>query len=154
MNVEVPRTRRPLRDAVVCRGRFRIIQHLASSDFRLPSSTFIILPSLRVSSFVIAYNPPTFRSLILSDVLHNCRFLKAVRREPTDTTPIWIMRQAGRFLPEYMAVRRRVTFMELCKRPDLAAEVTLTAQRVLGVDAAILFADLLPILEPMGLQLE
>ena len=64
------------------------------------------------------------------------------------------MRQAGRYLPEYMAVRRRVTFMELCKRPDLAAEVTLTAQRVLGVDAAILFADLLPILEPIGLQLE
>lgn len=81
-------------------------------------------------------------------------FSKAVRREPTDTTPIWIMRQAGRYLPEYMAVRRRVTFMELCKRPDLAAEVTLTAQRVLGVDAAILFADLLPILEPIGLQLE
>ena len=88
------------------------------------------------------------------DPVQNSRFLKAVRREPTDTTPIWIMRQAGRFLPEYMAVRRRVTFMELCKRPDLAAEVTLTAQRVLGVDAAILFADLLPILEPMGLHLE
>lgn len=90
----------------------------------------------------------------MPDVLHNSRFLKAVRREPTDTTPLWIMRQAGRYLPEYMAVRRRVTFMELCKRPDLAAEVTLTAQRVLGVDAAILFADLLPVLEPMGLQLE
>jgi uroporphyrinogen decarboxylase len=90
----------------------------------------------------------------LTDTLQNCRFLKAVRREPTDTTPIWIMRQAGRYLPEYMAVRRRVTFMELCKRPDLAAEVTLTAQRVLDVDAAILFADLLPILEPIGLNLE
>ncbi len=90
----------------------------------------------------------------MTDTLHDCRFLKAVRREPTDTTPIWIMRQAGRFLPEYMDVRRRVTFMELCKRPELAAEVTLTAQRVLGVDAAILFADLLPILEPMGLNLE
>ncbi len=86
--------------------------------------------------------------------LQNCRFLKAVRREPTETTPIWIMRQAGRYLPEYMSVRRHVTFIELCKRPDLAAEVTLTAQRVLDVDAAILFADLLPILEPMGLQLE
>ena len=64
------------------------------------------------------------------------------------------MRQAGRYLPEYMAVRSKVTFIELCKRPDLAAEVTVTAQRVLGVDAAILFADLLPILEPMGLDLE
>jgi len=86
--------------------------------------------------------------------LHNSRFLRAVRREPTDTTPIWLMRQAGRYMPEYMAVRRQVTFLELCKRPDLAAEVTLTAQRILGVDAAILFADLLPILEPMGLQLD
>jgi len=64
------------------------------------------------------------------------------------------MRQAGRYLPEYMEVRNKVTFIELCKSPELAAEVTLTAQRVLGVDAAILFADLLPILEPMGLDLE
>jgi len=84
----------------------------------------------------------------------NSRFMKAVRREPVDTTPVWIMRQAGRYLPEYMAVRNKVTFIELCKTPALAAEVTLTAQRVLGVDAAILFADLLPILEPMGLDLE
>lgn len=90
----------------------------------------------------------------LSSSLHNSRFLKAVRREPTDATPVWIMRQAGRFMPEYMAVRSKVTFMELCKTPELAAEVTLIAQRVLGVDAAILFADLLPILEPMGMQLE
>ena len=73
--------------------------------------------------------------------LLNSRFLKAARREPTDTTPIWIMRQAGRYLPEYMEVRSKVTFIELCKSPELAAEVTLTAQRVLGVDAAILFAE-------------
>lgn len=64
------------------------------------------------------------------------------------------MRQAGRYLPEYMAVRSRVTFLELCTKPELAAEVTLTAQRVLGVDAAILFSDLLPILQTMGLDLE
>src|SRR5579872_3556954 len=86
--------------------------------------------------------------------LHDSRFLRAARREPTDTTPIWIMRQAGRYLPEYMSVRSRVGFLELCKRPDLAAEVTLTAQQALQVDAAILFADLLPILEPMGFNLE
>ncbi|MDB5347523.1 MAG: Uroporphyrinogen decarboxylase [Schlesneria sp.] len=91
---------------------------------------------------------------MLTPALQNCRLLKAARREPTDTTPIWIMRQAGRYLPEYMAVRSKVTFIELCKRPELAAEVTLTAQRVLGVDAAILFADLLPMLEPMGIDLE
>ena len=89
-----------------------------------------------------------------SAIYQNSRFMKAVRREPVDTTPIWIMRQAGRYLPEYMAVRSKTTFIELCKTPALAAEVTLTAQRVLGVDAAILFADLLPILEPMGLDLE
>jgi len=84
----------------------------------------------------------------------NSRFMKAARGEPVDTTPVWIMRQAGRYLPEYMAVRRTVTFIELCKRPDLAAQVTLDAQRILGVDAAILFADLLPMLEPMGFDLE
>jgi uroporphyrinogen decarboxylase len=86
--------------------------------------------------------------------LQNCRFLRAARHETVDTTPIWIMRQAGRYLPEYMEVRNKVTFIELCKTPELAAEVTLTAQRVLGVDAAILFADLLPLLEPMGMNLE
>ena len=91
---------------------------------------------------------------MLTPALQNCRFLKAARREKTDTTPIWIMRQAGRYLPEYMAVRSKVTFIELCQRPELAAEVTLTAQRVLGVDAAILFADLLPMLVPMGIDLE
>ncbi|MEI8019115.1 MAG: uroporphyrinogen decarboxylase [Schlesneria sp.] len=91
---------------------------------------------------------------MLTPALQNCRFLKAARRETTDTTPIWIMRQAGRYLPEYMSVRTKVTFIELCKSPELAAEVTLTAQRVLGVDAAILFADLLPMLEPMGIDLE
>lgn len=90
----------------------------------------------------------------LPAALHDSRFLRACRREPVDTTPVWIMRQAGRYLPEYMAVRSKVTFIELCKRPDLAAEVTLSAQQALGVDAAILFADLLPILEPMGLDLE
>jgi len=90
----------------------------------------------------------------LATELFNSRFLRACRREQTDTTPVWIMRQAGRYLPEYMAVRSKVTFIELCKTPALAAEVTLSAQRVLGVDAAILFADLLPILEPMGIDLE
>ncbi len=91
---------------------------------------------------------------MLSPALQNSRFMKAARCEPTDCTPVWIMRQAGRYLPEYMAVRSKVTFIELCKRPELAAEVTLTAREVLGVDAAILFADLLPILEPMGFNLE
>jgi uroporphyrinogen decarboxylase len=80
--------------------------------------------------------------------------MKAVRREPVDTTPVWIMRQAGRYLPEYMAVRNQVTFIELCKTPELACQVTVDARRLLNTDAAILFADLLPILEPMGIDLE
>lgn len=92
--------------------------------------------------------------MAMTPELFQSRFMRAVRGEPVDTTPVWIMRQAGRYMPEYMAVRSKVTFMDLCKRPELAAEVTLTAQSVLGVDAAILFADLLPILEPMGLDLE
>ena len=99
-------------------------------------------------------NSPDPEPTLLTPELRESRLLKATRLEPTDTTPVWIMRQAGRYLPEYMAVRSKVTFIELCKRPDLAAEVTLTAQQVLGVDAAILFADLLPVLEPMGFNLE
>lgn len=90
----------------------------------------------------------------LNSSLHNSLFMKTVRRESTETTPVWIMRQAGRYLPEYMAVRNKVTFIELCKTPELACEVTVTAQEILGVDAAILFADLLPMLEPMGMDLE
>jgi uroporphyrinogen decarboxylase len=85
---------------------------------------------------------------------HQSPFMKAARREPTERMPIWLMRQAGRYLPEYRAVRQRVTFLELCKNPALSAEVMLMAVDRLGVDAAIIFADLLPILEPMGLTLE
>ena len=92
--------------------------------------------------------------LMSDERLHNSRFMKAVRCEPTDTTPVWIMRQAGRYLPEYMEVRSKVdSVLELCRRSDLAAEVTVTAQQVLDVDAAILFADLPPLLIPMGFTL-
>jgi uroporphyrinogen decarboxylase len=81
-------------------------------------------------------------------------FLRACRREPTERAPIWLMRQAGRYLPEYRAVRDKVSFMELCKNPQLCAEVMIATVNRLGVDAAIIFADLLPILEPMGMELE
>ena len=94
--------------------------------------------------------PPRFET---TPALRDSRLMRAVRREPVDATPIWIMRQAGRYLPEYMAVRSQHTFLDLCEQPELSAEVTLSAQQVLGVDAAILFADLLPILRPMGLKL-
>ncbi|MGH7738739.1 MAG: uroporphyrinogen decarboxylase [bacterium] len=88
------------------------------------------------------------------DPLPESLFLKACRQEPTARTPLWIMRQAGRYLPQYRAVRSKVSFLELCKTPELAAEVTVTAQEVLGVDAAILFADILLIAEPLGFKLE
>ncbi len=100
-------------------------------------------------------NGQTLRPLTPArDELADCPFLKACRREPTAVTPIWLMRQAGRYMPEYRALRSRVSFLELCKRPELATEVTVTAAERLGVDAAILFADILLILEPLGFQLE
>jgi uroporphyrinogen decarboxylase len=87
-------------------------------------------------------------------LLFDSLFMKACRKEPTPRAPIWIMRQAGRYLPGYRQVRDMVSFLELCKTPELACEVTVTAQEVLGVDAAILFADILLISEPLGFQLE
>ena len=81
-------------------------------------------------------------------------FMRACRLLRVERTPIWLMRQAGRYMAEYRAVREKTTFLELCKNPALCAEVMLTAVDRLGVDAAIIFSDLLPILEPMGLDLE
>ncbi len=81
-------------------------------------------------------------------------FMKACRREPTEYTPVWLMRQAGRYMSEYREVRAKTTFLELCKNPKLCSEVMCTAVDKLNVDAAIIFSDLLPILEPMGLDLE
>ncbi|MBA3247006.1 MAG: uroporphyrinogen decarboxylase, partial [Pyrinomonadaceae bacterium] len=80
--------------------------------------------------------------------------MRACRREPVPYTPVWLMRQAGRYMREYREVRARTSFLELCKTPDLAAEVTVTATERLNVDAAIIFADILLIIEPMGLALE
>jgi uroporphyrinogen decarboxylase len=81
-------------------------------------------------------------------------FLQACYRQPTSVTPVWLMRQAGRYMAEYRAVRDKVGFLELVKNPTLCAEVMVTAVEKLGVDAAIIFSDLLPILEPMGFHLE
>jgi len=79
------------------------------------------------------------------------RFVKACRALPVDRTPVWFMRQAGRYMPQYRAVRKQYSLIEICKRPEVAAEVTITAAEALGVDAAIIFADLLLPLEVMGL---
>jgi uroporphyrinogen decarboxylase len=80
------------------------------------------------------------------------RFVRACKRLPVDTTPVWFMRQAGRYMPEYRAVRKHHSILDICKRPKLAAEVTITAAEKLGVDAAIVFADLLLPLEIMGVK--
>jgi uroporphyrinogen decarboxylase len=84
----------------------------------------------------------------------NPPFLAACRRETSSYTPVWLMRQAGRYMEEYRRLRAAHDFLELCKKPDLAAEITVTPVERLGVDAAILFADILLILEPMGVGLE
>ena len=84
----------------------------------------------------------------------NDRFLKACRREEVDCTPVWFMRQAGRYMAEYRAIRARHTLLEICQQPELAAEVTLQPVRAFNVDAAILFADILLPLIPMGINLE
>jgi uroporphyrinogen decarboxylase len=79
------------------------------------------------------------------------RFVRACRSQPVDRTPVWFMRQAGRYMPQYRAVRKEYSLLEICKKPALAADVTITAAEILGVDAAIIFADLLLPLEVMGL---
>lgn len=87
--------------------------------------------------------------------LKNDRLLKAIAREPVDMTPIWIMRQAGRYLPEYRAVRKKAgSFMTLCKTPELACEVTLQPLERYELDAAIIFSDILTVPDAMGLGLE
>jgi uroporphyrinogen decarboxylase len=87
-------------------------------------------------------------------ILNGSRFVRACLRRPVDRTPVWFLRQAGRYMQEYRDVRKHHTLVEICKQPEIAAEVTITAAEKLGVDAAIIFADLLLPLEPMGLPFE
>ncbi len=82
------------------------------------------------------------------------RFVRACLGRPVDRTPVWFLRQAGRYMPEYMAVRKHHSLLDICRTPDIAAEVTITAAERLGVDAAIIFADLLLPFTPMGLDFE
>jgi len=112
---------------------------VAGAALPMPRDRLILAPMPATPPFTTAADP---------------LLLRACRLEPVERTPVWLMRQAGRYLPEYRAIRDRVGFMELCKTPRLAAEVMIATVQRLGVDAAIIFSDLLPILEPMGLDLE
>jgi uroporphyrinogen decarboxylase len=95
-----------------------------------------------------------FNTEIVEAIPGESRFVRTCLRLPVDRTPVWFLRQAGRYMPEYMAVRKHHSLLEICRTPEIAAEVTITAAERLGVDAAIIFADLLLPLTPMGLDFE
>jgi uroporphyrinogen decarboxylase len=97
---------------------------------------------------------PTTSGSSNSSAAGSSRFVRACLRQPVDRTPVWFLRQAGRYMPEYMAVRKHHSLLEICRTPQIAAEVTITAAERLGVDAAIIFADLLLPFTPMGLDFE
>ena len=88
------------------------------------------------------------------DKIKNDLFLKACKKQPVERTPVWIMRQAGRYLPEYRAVREKADFITMCRTPELAAQVTIQPVDIIGVDAAIIFSDILVIPDAMGMKLE
>ncbi len=97
---------------------------------------------------------PHRRADAMAHPANDSLFMRACRGEATERTPIWLMRQAGRYMSEYREVRAKQSFLELCRNPKLCSEVMCTAVDRLGVDAAIIFSDLLPILVPMGFDLE
>ncbi len=86
--------------------------------------------------------------------MENSLFIKACKGEKTERTPVWIMRQAGRYLPEYRAIREKYDFLTTCKTPELASEITIQPIDIIKTDAAILFSDILVIPEAMGMHLE
>jgi uroporphyrinogen decarboxylase len=92
--------------------------------------------------------------MVSATSIKNDLILRALNCEKTDRTPVWMMRQAGRYLPEYQAIRSQMSFLELCKNPKKAAEVSLQPYEILGVDAIIMFSDILVLLEPMGAGLD
>jgi uroporphyrinogen decarboxylase len=121
----------------------RIAREVSNCGFRISDCG---LPS--------SIRSPKSEILNLETALHESPFMRACRLEPTEYTPIWLMRQAGRYMPEYRRIRQQHSFLELCRNPQLCSEIMCLAVEQLGVDAAIVFSDLLPILEPMGMELE
>lgn len=131
-------------DAFLLRAGFRI-HYLSRPCFTYSERTF----KRRMSEAT-----KTTDAFVLTEELRQSPFMRACRRESVPRTPVWLMRQAGRYMKEYRDVRARHGFLELCKTPEVAAEVTVYAAHRLNVDAAIIFADILLIIEPMGLDLE
>jgi uroporphyrinogen decarboxylase len=118
----------------------------AAAKMLISMETMPLKPVPPIPDAALAAKPETLTS--------GERFVRACLRKPVDRTPVWFLRQAGRYMAEYQAVRKHHTLLEICKKPDLAAEVTITAAEKLKVDAAIIFADLLLPFEPMGLDFE
>lgn len=108
----------------------------------------------KVENDTLSNDASVGNGLELATGVGESRFVRACLRQPVDRTPVWLLRQAGRYMPEYMAVRKHHTLLEICRTPQVAAEVTITAAERLGVDAAIIFADLLLPFTPMGLDFE
>jgi uroporphyrinogen decarboxylase len=139
-------------------GRKQKGEDLTATGLRQPPPTTFSDPSSTPLSIVQDQRPALTEVIAApsraATAWIDSRFMRACRREPVDATPIWLMRQAGRYMKEYREMRARVPFLELCKNPDLVSEVTVTATEKLGVDAAIIFSDLLLIVEPLGYHLE
>src|SRR5205823_10056233 len=108
--------------------------------------------SSRCGSRIWLDSPARSSRCLLTDA--GTRFIKACRLQPVDATPVWFMRQAGRYMSEYRALRERYSLLDLCRSPELATEVTLQPVRRVEVDAAILFSDLLLPLDPMGIHFD
>ena len=134
---------------VARRGRALLEKKRASADAGVDTHRWRRIDAVWPSNRAAAAAAPITASTASEGV-----FLRAARRQSVPHTPVWIMRQAGRYQRAYRDVRAKVSMLELCKRPDLMAEVTLMAVDRLGVDAAIVFADILPILEPLGFHLD
>jgi uroporphyrinogen decarboxylase len=111
-------------------------------------------PNRAVTTVAQTRDLPAVYHPIAAAGANGSRFIRACLRLPVDRTPVWFLRQAGRYMPEYMAVRKHHSLLDICRTPDIAAEVTITAAERLGVDAAIIFADLLLPFTPMGLDFE
>ena len=134
------------------------VDHVSHRDWQSESPDDLVTKletlTARKQAFLMNMSGPNAPANDTNAPWYNNPFMKACRGEPTDVTPVWMMRQAGRYMSEYREVRDKVSFLELCANPQLCSEVMCTAVNRLGVDVAIIFSDLLPILVPMGLDLE